>query len=94
MATAVQPEAGAFTAEVYPNPAHDVLKVRYQAETTGDLSLQLLSQAGQPMIRQVYTVTAGENLISVPVQELPRGFYILSLIQGQRRVTSKVILAE
>ncbi len=94
VAATVQPEAGSFTAEVYPNPTRDMLKVRYWAETTGDLSLQLLNQGGQPMIKQVYAVPAGENLISVPVQELPRGFYILSLIQGQQRVTSKVILAE
>ncbi len=94
IAATVQPEAGLFTAEVYPNPAHDMLKVRYWAAMTGDLSLQLLNQAGQPMIRQLYSVTAGENLINVPVQEIPRGFYILSLIQGQQRVTSKVILAE
>nr|WP_254448843.1 NPCBM/NEW2 domain-containing protein [Spirosoma rhododendri] len=94
IAATVQPEAGTFTAELYPNPAHETLHLRYWAETPGDLSLQLLSESGRAVRQQVQAVTTGENLISLPVQDLSRGFYVLSLIQGQQRVTRKVILSE
>jgi hypothetical protein len=79
---------------VYPNPARETVNVRYWADTAGDLSLQLLNESGQSVRQQIQSVTAGENLINLPVQDLNRGFYILSLIQGQQRVTRKVILTE
>ncbi|MBD2752299.1 NPCBM/NEW2 domain-containing protein [Spirosoma sp. BT704] len=90
----VKSEADVFTTEVYPNPARETLQIRYRAETLGDLSLQLLNEAAQPMLQQIVLVRAGENLINLPVQNLKRGFYILSLVQGRQRITRKVILSE
>ncbi|WP_018618483.1 NPCBM/NEW2 domain-containing protein [Spirosoma luteum] len=91
---AVQSEVDAFTAEVYPIPTRETLRVRYWAQTSGNLSIQLLNETSQQMLQQVHSVTAGENMISLPVQNITRGFYILSLIQGQHRITRKVILSE
>ena len=89
---AKQLEIDGFMMKVYPNPAGEILNVRYWAETPGNLSLQLLNEAAQPVLQQVNSVTEGENLIRLPVQTLTRGFYILSLIQGQQHLTQKIIL--
>ena len=85
-------EAGTFQAEVYPNPAHETLQVRYWAEKAGDVLLQLVSTSAQPVLQQLHSVVRGENLLSLPVSTLPRGLYILSLMQDQQRITRKVIL--
>ena len=79
---------------VFPIPAREEIRVRYYAAETGAVTLQLTTLTGQPGIEAIHNVTAGENLIRVPVRELTRGLYILTLTQGQQRTTRKVILTE
>ena len=87
-------EPGTFKAEIFPNPARETLQVRYWAETAGELSLQLVNTSAQAVRQQSHSVVMGENLLSLPVHDLNRGLYVLSLIQGQQRLTRKVILNE
>jgi parallel beta-helix repeat protein len=82
------------TVQVYPIPARDVMQVRYYAQADGELTLQLVSTAAQPVLSSNHPVVTGENLIKIPVGEVGRGFYVLTLTQGQHRITRKVILAE
>ncbi|GAB3756455.1 PA14 domain-containing protein [Spirosoma pomorum] len=82
------------TVQVYPVPARDEFWVRYYAQTAGEVSLQLVNPAGVPVLQQVHATVLGENLIRVPVSELSRGIYIVTLVQGQNRITRKVLLTE
>ncbi len=82
------------TVQVYPVPARDELQISYPSDVAGDLSLQLINAVGQPVKQTVQPLSAGPNLIRLPVQDVSRGLYILNLIQGNRRTTRKVLLAE
>ncbi|WP_461071835.1 NPCBM/NEW2 domain-containing protein [Spirosoma horti] len=79
---------------IYPIPARDEVNIRYIAETDGEVSLQLLTVSALPVIDTRHQVTAGENLLKLAVGELSRGYYLLTLIQGNQRITRKVILSE
>ena len=80
--------------QVFPVPARDEIRVSYRAESAGELSLQLVNAIAQPVRQVKYEVVEGENLIRVPVQDLNRGLYILTITQGNRRITRKVLLTE
>lgn len=91
-------DASAFgsdeTVLVYPVPARNEVRVRYYADVVGAVTLQLISTAARPVLRETYPVVRGENLLRVPVQDLPRGMYILTLVEGQRRSTRKIVLTD
>lgn len=88
----VEEPAGALT--VYPVPARDELRLRFFAPERGEVSVQLFNAAAQPLKDLTQAVAPGENGIRLSVRELPRGFYLLVLTQGNQRVTRKVLLAE
>ena len=80
--------------QVYPIPAREEIRIIYQSETAGDVLVQLVNTTAQPVIHTIHQVSLGENLIRLPVGELSRGFYILTLIQNGQRITRKIILSE
>ena len=82
------------TLVVFPVPARDEVRVRYYAAEAGEVSLQLITITGQAGLDLLHNVVAGENLLVVPVRELTRGLYILTLTQGKQRTSRKVLLTE
>jgi parallel beta-helix repeat protein len=80
--------------KVYPIPARDEIRVRYMAETAGEVTLYLVNAAAIPVSQTTHLVSAGENLIRLPVGEFNRGFYVLSLMKDGQRITRKVLLSE
>ena len=79
---------------VYPVPAREEVRVNYYAGVAGDVTLQLVTTTAVSAFKEVYPVVQGKNLIRVPVRELNRGIYILTLIQGHQRITRKLLLTE
>ncbi|MBO0949235.1 PA14 domain-containing protein [Fibrella forsythiae] len=79
---------------VFPVPARDELTIRYMSEQAGTATVQLITTAGIPVLQADHPVTAGENLLKLPVRELTRGFYLLKLTQGRQQRTWKVLLSE
>ena len=80
--------------QVYPVPARDEIRVRYHADLAGDVLVQLVNTTARAAFRETYSVVRGENLLRVPVQDLARGMYIITLIQGHQRTMRKVLLTE
>lgn len=79
---------------VYPVPARDEVRIRYRADAAGSAVVQLLNPLGQSVLTADEPVEAGENLIRMKVGSYPRGIYVLTLTQGGRRLTHKVLLTE
>ncbi len=79
---------------VYPVPAREKMTLHYVAGTDGEALVQLVNPLGQSVRHLKQPVTVGENSIELPVGDLSRGIYVLSLTQDGQRITRKVILAE
>ena len=79
---------------VYPVPTRDQLTIRYRADAAGFVTVQLINPATQSVLRVEEPVERGENRLNFSVGQYPRGFYLLTLTQGGRRLTRKVILSE
>ncbi len=93
-AAAINSDEFEATTVVFPVPAREAVQVRYHATETGAVNLQLTTIAGQLSMVMNHKVMMGENLIHIPVRELNRGSYILTLVQGQKRITRKILLVE
>lgn len=79
--------------KAYPVPAYDFLWVQYYAEETGNLSVKLINMSAQPVLLINQQVIKGDNILKIPVKELPRGLYLLSLIDSNRQISKRVILS-
>ncbi|WP_420149532.1 PA14 domain-containing protein [Spirosoma sp.] len=80
--------------EVYPNPAQEEIWVNYYAQTNENVTMQLVNSAGQSVLVKDHQAVSGKNTFRVPIRHLSNGFYQISLIQDNRRITRKVIISQ
>jgi len=74
---------------VYPNPASEVLNIRFEKPLDSDMNLVLLSQDGRLVKRDVIEATTFEKQMSM--ENLPSGIYFLRLIKGKLSNVYKVV---
>ncbi len=67
-----------------PNPAVETITLRFNAEPgAGELQVMVLNTAGQMLQSQVLKPETGENILRVPVAQLPAGQYLISVSDGK-----------
>jgi hypothetical protein len=79
---------------VYPIPARDEVRVRYKAVGAGTVNVQLVSESGHTVLESTESVAEGTNELRMGVSTLPRGLYVLSVIENHKRLSRKIILAD
>ena len=82
------------TVEMFPIPASDEIWVRYYADMAGEVTLQVVDMLARSPVRTKYPVEKGPNLLRVAVSQLARGYYVVSLTQGQWHTSRRVLLTE
>jgi len=72
---------------IYPNPANDLLAVKWSGITEPSVQISVINMEGQ----QLYAATAASsaNRTSVPVSALPDGMYVCVLQSGVNRYYNK-----
>jgi hypothetical protein len=78
--------------EISPNPASDRFTIRYTAATTGTVQVILSDMLARPVQLQTEAVQAGVNQIRVEVPQLKNGLYLVTIVEGNRKVVQKVII--
>lgn len=76
--------------EVFPNPAQDLITLRLDLESAENLFLTLTDILGKPMYQQMIAGVFGQQMIQIPVDQLPQGLYYLQIRSGNN-VTSKAV---
>ena len=74
---------------IYPNPASEILNIRFEEPLDSEVDLVLLSQDGRLVKNDIIEATAFEKQISM--QDLPSGIYFLRLIKGKLSNVYKVV---
>lgn len=59
--------------QVYPNPAHDIINIR----GTNLESFRIIDLTGKELKNQIKLLNESSNLISIDLQELPNGYYLI-----------------
>ena len=74
---------------VYPNPASEILNIRFEVPLDGEVDLYLLSQQGSLVRVDIIEAATVEKQINM--QDLPAGVYFLRLIKGKLSNVYKVV---
>jgi Secretion system C-terminal sorting domain/Pregnancy-associated plasma protein-A len=78
------------TFEVYPNPAHDVLKVAIKNWNSGrSKRIKLFDTLGHIVIEKVVDT---EGVVDLPIDGLANGFYFITLTIDNQNFTKKIII--
>jgi N6-adenosine-specific RNA methylase IME4 len=64
---------------VYPNPVSYMLQLQVQSAVPGNFTLRVHDASGRLVQSRQYNVTRGSQTLSLPVQHLASGWYVLSL---------------
>jgi len=75
----------------YPNPAVDVINVNFSSGDNSGVTYSVFNLAGQKM-RSAKVQMGDQNSISIPVADLPRGIYMVTVSNGNAQRTKRIIL--
>lgn len=89
LATLGLAEAQTINMEVYPNPASDVVNVKFEGQ--GDYTVSIIDLAGRTVASKVVT-GAGATAVEVPVAGLVAGNYMVSIANETGSYTQKLMV--
>jgi len=67
--------------KIYPNPASDILRIKYSGQISGKENLQVFDALGRPVMEKII---GASNTAELDVHSLPTGFYLLRWEDGSR----------
>ena len=76
---------------VYPNPANDVVNVSFEA-TEGDYAVVIMDLQGRQVTSEYHNTSKGVQVISIPVTDLAKGSYLVSISTASGIVTKNVMI--
>ncbi|MBK7037590.1 MAG: T9SS type A sorting domain-containing protein [Bacteroidetes bacterium] len=74
---------------VYPNPASEMLMVQKADNNTDDTDIYIYASDGKLMLQELHH---SENIISIKINTLPDGMYILNAKSGNELYTKTFIV--
>jgi hypothetical protein len=75
--------------KVFPNPASEVVNIRFEAPVNGEIDIAVLDSQGRLVKREMIESTMIEKQINL--QEMPAGIYYLRLTKGKLVNVYKVV---
>jgi hypothetical protein len=74
---------------VYPNPASEILNIRFEVPLDGEVEVFILNQQGSLVLTGFIEATTVETQINM--QEYPAGVYFIRLVKGKLSNVYKVV---
>ena len=78
--------------EVFPNPIKDQININNKSELTGKYSISLMDISGRMVFERQQTISAGQNIISIP--QIAKGIYLLELKNDKGTQFSQKVVKE
>ncbi len=76
--------------KIYPNPAHDKMKVEISSLISDRANIELINTIGEIVYRSELKINEGTNVIELNLENMAKGFYNLSVkgssINAQQRI--------
>ena len=67
---------------LWPNPVNDAFNIGLRSSLSGNVLVNVIDLNGRAVIEQSARITAGENRINIPVDQLNSGMYLVRLSSG------------
>jgi hypothetical protein len=78
--------------DIYPNPARDIITVKWQDVSSGYLTLKIHSETGKQVFTGNYFVSKDCFERQFDLTYLPEGVYVLRVAAGRKVATGKILL--
>lgn len=92
-ATAKTLSSSALNMSVFPNPAKGILNVKFSAAAQEKVTMEVFDVNGKMLLKKDVMSSAGENTVSLSLNNLSKGNYILKVTSGSA-VSSEQIMIE
>ncbi len=79
---------------IAPNPVVNVLTVSIQQPVSSSISLQLVNAAGQTVYQKQYTQVSAVMQQQIPMQNLSKALYYISLYNGKKKIKTLQVLKQ
>ena len=80
------------TVSVFPNPTRDRVNLSFSSQESTKLDVSINDISGKQIVLKSFDVTEGNNLISLDVQSISEGIYILNLTSERGNLRYKLII--
>ncbi|MCX6290302.1 MAG: T9SS type A sorting domain-containing protein [Bacteroidetes bacterium] len=77
-------------AEVFPNPAHDKINLKFISLTEDNCTIRLFDITGREMLNEIRKAQIGENLVEFNLDGFAKGLYILDIRNGEEKQVIRV----
>lgn len=85
------------TVKVYPNPltkASNAWQIDVDAKQNGPIEIVIWNQLNQLVYRSKMEIHAGKNQLSLPASQIPAGFLILQIRQGNQMIHQQKLIKQ
>jgi hypothetical protein len=80
---------------VFPNPGKNNVSVELNLKFPGDVFIVVTDLQGREVIRSDYSLLAGNNRITLPIEILNPGTYLITITDGMEiNLTNKLIIKQ
>ncbi|MEO0895982.1 MAG: PKD domain-containing protein [Bacteroidota bacterium] len=76
---------------IFPNPVSNQLGVEIESTSTDRMEISILDVQGKELMRHDVSVRVGKQLISLPVDNLQKGIFLLQVKQGDKIFLEKFV---
>jgi hypothetical protein len=70
---------------IYPNPATDFVNLKFNATSESVISIHVFDIAGKRIFNTINKNNIGENIVKIPLEELPSGFYTILIEENGKK---------
>jgi len=85
-------ESNSLNVSIYPNPATDIVTVKFALNAGSDATVELLDITGKTVASQSFLANSGENTVTFNVNELPAGLYFSTIRTEEGLSSSKLLI--
>ncbi len=78
---------------LFPQPAADKITIKYKSEKMGSIVVRITDVNGNTVQQNRITINAGSNNINLNILKHPSGIYLLSLWDGKKITTQKLVIS-
>jgi len=79
--------------QVFPNPVHDDLRIRTEADGNKQMQLKLTDMLGRTVLQRLSSVPVGGYIEdALNVESFPPGLYFLTLVSDKKSFSRKVVI--
>jgi len=89
---ATQEPTNTLGLSVQPNPADDLLHLRVATAISGAVQLSLVGMDGRPALRRQLDGFAAGQVLTLDVQQVPAGMYLLQMESAAGNSVTKVVI--